>query len=115
MAARFSKAYRARLPSSSAAGAGSAAQAAPGGEPPPPLKPSVSRVYGDVNARLPAEYWDYEALEVEWGDQDAYELLRKVGRGKYSEVFEVRGGGGVRRMRTRTRARRPSTAARPRP
>jgi hypothetical protein len=83
MAARFSKAYRARLPSHPPG-----ASPAPG-EPPPPLKASASRVYGDVCARLPAEYWDYESLVVEWGEQDAYELVRKVGRGKYSEVFEV--------------------------
>jgi hypothetical protein len=27
---------------------------------------------------------------AQWGDQDNYEVVRKVGRGKYSEVFEVR-------------------------
>ncbi len=31
---------------------------------------------------------DYENLVVEWGEQDDYEVVRKVGRGKYSEVFE---------------------------
>jgi casein kinase II subunit alpha len=31
---------------------------------------------------------DYEALKEQWGDQDNYEVIRKVGRGKYSEVFE---------------------------
>ena len=25
---------------------------------------------------------------VEWGNQDDYQLVRKLGRGKYSEVFE---------------------------
>ena len=34
------------------------------------------------------EYWDYEAHVVEWGNQDDYQLVRKLGRGKYSEVFE---------------------------
>lgn len=29
-------------------------------------------------------------LLQQWGDQDNYEVVRKVGRGKYSEVFEVR-------------------------
>lgn len=42
----------------------------------------------DVNDTAPREYWDYEALEIQWGDQDDYEVIRKVGRGKYSEVFE---------------------------
>ncbi|PSS36036.1 Casein kinase II subunit alpha-1 like [Actinidia chinensis var. chinensis] len=49
---------------------------------------SKSRVYADVNVLLPREYWDYESLAVQWGDQDDYEVVRKVGRGKYSEVFE---------------------------
>ena len=31
---------------------------------------------------------DYENLSVDWGNQDDYEVVRKVGRGKYSEVFE---------------------------
>lgn len=84
---------------------------------------SVARVYADINDKRPAEYWDYENLQVsvrrhqsssstrhakyrsvvalhnmadsccccsqQWGDQDNYEVVRKVGRGKYSEVFEV--------------------------
>jgi len=37
---------------------------------------------------MPRGYWDYEALQVQWGNQDNYEVVRKVGRGKYSEVFE---------------------------
>ncbi|KAL5988164.1 Homeobox protein HD-6 [Asimina triloba] len=49
---------------------------------------SKSRVYTDVNVLRPKDYWDYESLTVQWGDQDDYEVVRKVGRGKYSEVFE---------------------------
>eukprot|EP00656_Telonema_subtile_P047220 TRINITY_DN540_c0_g1_i7.p1 TRINITY_DN540_c0_g1~~TRINITY_DN540_c0_g1_i7.p1 ORF type:complete len:350 (+),score=66.25 TRINITY_DN540_c0_g1_i7:202-1251(+) len=49
---------------------------------------SRSRVYTDVNDKKPREYWDYDALVVEWGQQDDYELIKKLGRGKYSEVFE---------------------------
>ncbi|PIA44623.1 hypothetical protein AQUCO_01700307v1 [Aquilegia coerulea] len=49
---------------------------------------SKSRVYADVNVLRPKEYWDYESLAVQWGEQDDYEVVRKVGRGKYSEVFE---------------------------
>lgn len=29
-----------------------------------------------------------DGLAVSWGQQDNYEIVRKVGRGKYSEVFE---------------------------
>uniref|UniRef100_A0A4W4GEH9 non-specific serine/threonine protein kinase n=1 Tax=Electrophorus electricus TaxID=8005 RepID=A0A4W4GEH9_ELEEL len=50
---------------------------------------SRSRVYPDVNTQRPREYWDYESHVVEWGNQDDYQLVRKLGRGKYSEVFEA--------------------------
>jgi hypothetical protein len=46
----------------------------------------IHRVYADVNVHRPREYWDYEALTVNWGDQEDYEVIRKIGRGKYSEV-----------------------------
>ncbi len=49
---------------------------------------SKANVYSDINVVRPRDYWDYEALQVQWGDQDNYEVVRKVGRGKYSEVFE---------------------------
>eukprot|EP00761_Pharyngomonas_kirbyi_P012989 gb/GECH01013016.1/.p1 GENE.gb/GECH01013016.1/~~gb/GECH01013016.1/.p1 ORF type:complete len:328 (+),score=63.57 gb/GECH01013016.1/:1-984(+) len=49
---------------------------------------SRARVYTDINIHAPKDYWDYESVTVEWGDQDRYEVTRKVGRGKYSEVFE---------------------------
>merc|ERR1719446_1504954 len=49
---------------------------------------SLPRLYHDVNVNRPREYWDYEVLSVNWGCQDDYEVLRKIGRGKYSEVFE---------------------------
>lgn len=99
-----------------------------------------ARVYTDVNQHRPREYWNYEALMIQWGcvdlracersysvkthlcalcalstsilahrclvlhsvglggrfliispcfrDMEDYEVVRKVGRGKYSEVFE---------------------------
>jgi casein kinase II subunit alpha len=48
----------------------------------------LPRYYHDANVERPQEYWDYEALTVNWGSQDDYEVVRKIGRGKYSEVFE---------------------------
>jgi hypothetical protein len=53
-----------------------------------PTPPPFSPVYTDVNNQRPREYWDYENLTVSWGEQDDYEVIRKIGRGKYSEVFE---------------------------
>merc|ERR1712087_922282 len=46
------------------------------------------RLHADVNNKRPKEYWDYESLQVQWGEQDDYQVVSKVGRGKYSEVFE---------------------------
>eukprot|EP00742_Colponemidia_sp_Colp-10_P000772 GILJ01000838.1.p1 GENE.GILJ01000838.1~~GILJ01000838.1.p1 ORF type:complete len:355 (+),score=37.78 GILJ01000838.1:130-1194(+) len=49
---------------------------------------SRPRVYAEINNQRPREYWDYENLNVTWGEQDDYEVIKKIGRGKYSEVFE---------------------------
>ncbi|KAL9357202.1 hypothetical protein Peur_050455 [Populus x canadensis] len=53
-----------------------------------PGAPSKARVYADANVIRPKDYWDYESLTVQWGEQDDYMVVKKVGRGKYSEVFE---------------------------
>ncbi|GME74867.1 unnamed protein product [Ambrosiozyma monospora] len=49
---------------------------------------SVSRVYAEVNSQKPDSYWDYENVSIYWGSQKGYEISQKVGRGKYSEVFQ---------------------------
>ena len=49
-------------------------------------------MYSNVNVCQPKEYWDYESLDLEQFDdseRDYYEIVQKVGRGKYSEVFET--------------------------
>ncbi|KDQ53554.1 hypothetical protein JAAARDRAFT_39247 [Jaapia argillacea MUCL 33604] len=48
----------------------------------------MSRVYADVNAGLGKSWYDYENLRIEWNGCDRYEIIRRVGGGKYSEVFE---------------------------
>lgn len=50
--------------------------------------PSRSRVYSDINSHRPRDYWEYETHTIEWGNIEDYQLVRKLGRGKYSEVFE---------------------------
>lgn len=47
-----------------------------------------ARIYADALAVKPKEYWDYEAMQITWADPEDYELIRKIGRGKYSEVFD---------------------------
>ncbi|XP_071670397.1 casein kinase II subunit alpha' isoform X3 [Patagioenas fasciata] len=56
---------------------------------PGPAAGSRARVYAEVNSLRSREYWDYEAHVPSWGNQDDYQLVRKLGRGKYSEVFEA--------------------------
>ncbi|THX34956.1 Pkinase-domain-containing protein [Aureobasidium pullulans] len=53
-----------------------------------PLLPSMARVYADVNQHMPRAYWDYDSVNISWGVLENYEVVRKIGRGKYSEVFE---------------------------
>ena len=48
---------------------------------------SRARVYADVNSHRPRDYWDYESHVVEWGNQDDYQLVRKLGRGKHCTVW----------------------------
>lgn len=48
---------------------------------------SRSRVFASVNLHKNKEYWDYDSYMVEWGNLERYEMVRKVGRGKYSDVF----------------------------
>ncbi|EPZ32712.1 Pkinase-domain-containing protein [Rozella allomycis CSF55] len=49
---------------------------------------SVSKVYTYVNNEMPSEYWDYDNVSINWGSTSGFEIVRKIGRGKYSEVFE---------------------------
>lgn len=49
---------------------------------------SRARVYCDVNASRPTDYYDYENLKITWSGQEDYEVIQKIGRGKYSEVFK---------------------------
>lgn len=48
-----------------------------------------AKVYKDVNASQPRSYWDYDGFSLSWNPKDNYQLVQKLGRGKYSEVFEA--------------------------
>lgn len=48
---------------------------------------SIAKVYTNVTTEKDPEYWCYEKVSIKWGSQDQYEIISKVGRGKYSEVF----------------------------
>lgn len=52
-------------------------------------QPSIARIYADVLQHRHQEFWDYESHTIDYGEQSNYELCKKLGRGKYSEVFEA--------------------------
>tara|TARA_B100001250_G_scaffold406943_1_gene426839 strand:- start:1504 stop:2574 length:1071 start_codon:yes stop_codon:yes gene_type:complete len=47
-----------------------------------------SRVYQNINNNKPRDYWDYENSTIKWKEPDNYEVSEKIGRGRYSEVFQ---------------------------
>ncbi|EDO15394.1 hypothetical protein Kpol_1063p4 [Vanderwaltozyma polyspora DSM 70294] len=50
---------------------------------------SEARVYTNINQQRDKSYWDYENTTIEWSTNNKdYEIEAKVGRGKYSEVFQ---------------------------
>ena len=49
---------------------------------------TVAREYASFNREMPVEYSDYENAQITWNSPEPYEIVRKLGRGKYSEVFE---------------------------
>lgn len=49
---------------------------------------NLPKYYANVCEEMAPEYSDYENFEVKFGSQDNYEIIKKIGRGKYSEVYE---------------------------
>jgi len=49
---------------------------------------SVAKVYRDYNAEQGKAYSDYENYQIDWAESEHYCIVKKLGRGKYSEVFE---------------------------
>ncbi|SCV71616.1 BQ2448_3204 [Microbotryum intermedium] len=43
--------------------------------------------YADANTERGATWYDYDQLAISWGNQEQYEIVNRLGRGKYSEVF----------------------------
>jgi len=50
---------------------------------------SFAREFSDVNSKRPRSYWDFESLNIQWSQTDNFEIVLKIGRGRYSEVFEA--------------------------
>lgn len=48
---------------------------------------SVSKVYQNININRTPSYWDYEKIDLVFKEQKKYKIIKKIGKGKYSEVF----------------------------
>lgn len=51
------------------------------------MEKTKSRVYDSVNSLMPASYYNYEDMVFTWNSINNYEIIKKIGQGKYSEVF----------------------------
>jgi len=57
----------------------------------PEKKPLIAlpKFYANVCEEMPPQYSDYsKSFEIAYGSIEKYEIVRKIGRGKYSEVYE---------------------------
>ena len=48
---------------------------------------TLPKYYANVNLDMPQDYANYNNLSISWGNFENYEVYKKLGRGKYSEVF----------------------------
>lgn len=48
-----------------------------------------ARVYENVNVRVSDHYYNYRQFSPRLGSQDDYEVIQKIGRGKFSNVYEA--------------------------
>eukprot|EP00184_Porphyridium_aerugineum_P007922 CAMPEP_0184691496 /NCGR_PEP_ID=MMETSP0313-20130426/337_1 /TAXON_ID=2792 /ORGANISM="Porphyridium aerugineum, Strain SAG 1380-2" /LENGTH=808 /DNA_ID=CAMNT_0027149229 /DNA_START=220 /DNA_END=2646 /DNA_ORIENTATION=+ len=50
---------------------------------------SIAKVYPNASDDKPMDYWDYDRMAILWSNPKYYQVIRKLGKGKYSDVFEV--------------------------
>lgn len=50
---------------------------------------TIAKIYSDALVNKPKEFWDYDNFTPQYQEIENYCLIRKLGRGKYSEVFEA--------------------------
>ncbi|UKK02871.2 non-specific serine/threonine protein kinase [Theileria orientalis] len=48
----------------------------------------LPKYYSNANEEKGQEHWDYENISLKWSIPDPYEIMQKIGRGKFSEVFK---------------------------
>jgi casein kinase II subunit alpha len=50
----------------------------------------LPKYYANYNREAPRETNNYDELNINWNSVDDYSVFRKIGRGKYSDVFEAK-------------------------
>ena len=45
-------------------------------------------LYANVCSLRPDSYHLYREFEIDWASGEEYQIVRKLGKGKYSEVYE---------------------------
>lgn len=53
---------------------------------------TTAKANAGFNEQQKREYWDYENYRLDEGDIEKYQIYQRIGKGKYSEVFEGRQG-----------------------
>jgi casein kinase II subunit alpha len=48
----------------------------------------LPRYYAKASTDKPESYYDYPSFDITWTGMDQYEVIQKLGRGKYSEVYD---------------------------
>ena len=54
----------------------------------PGVDPQFEGPYKAVCAQRPTDYSYYDKYNIAWSDLDNYQVVQKLGRGKYSEVYQ---------------------------
>lgn len=48
---------------------------------------AIPKYYANVNLERPRDLSTFDVMRIQWGSPDDYKVHKKIGRGKYSEVF----------------------------
>ena len=41
---------------------------------------NITDLVDQVNKHMPKSYWEYDSVNITWGFQENYEVVRKIGR-----------------------------------
>lgn len=59
----------------------------------------MARVYADVNQHMPKSYWEYDSVNITWGVLENYEVVRKIGVLRQSNLSALKSALRIQRSR----------------